>query len=175
MRVFEGSAADLCYKHFGSERMTEWSPEYHAMQQRMAEDFEHRWGPDGGPSRLGQPAPTNAGPRPWTPTIPPAEVMWMQQLRSAHTARFQQELLATLATRPPGRRIRYLRVVLGWSQRTAARQLGISQRTLIRHEQGHHRTQSARASLLARVGMLELAHANEILAYVARRREHASL
>ena len=97
----------------------------------------------------------------------------MQQLRSAHTARFQQELLATLASRPPGWRIRYLRVVLGWSQRTAATQLGISRRTLIRHEQGQHRTQSARVSLVARLGMLELAHANEILAYVARRREHA--
>ena len=165
--------------------MTEWSPEYHAMQQRMAEDFERRWGPDGGPSRLGQPAPTNAGPRPATPTdatsrlatptIPPADLAWMQQLRSAHTARFQQELLATLASRPPGRRIRYLRAVLGWSQRTAASQLGISRRTLIRHEQGQHRTHSARVSLLARLEMLELAHANEILAYVDRRREPASL
>ena len=153
------------------------------MQRRMAEDFERRWGPDGGPSRLGQPAPTNAGPRPAAatdaplrlamPTIPPADLAWMQQLRSAHTARFQQELLATLASRPPGLRIRYLRAVLGWSQRIAATQLGISRRTLIRHEQGHHRTSSARASLLMHLGMLELAHANEILAYVARRREHA--
>ena len=97
----------------------------------------------------------------------------MQQLRGAHTARFQEELLATLASRPAGRRIRYLRVVLGWSQRATATQLGISRRTLIRHEQGHHSTQSARISLLMHLGMLELAHANEILAYVERKREPA--
>jgi DNA-binding XRE family transcriptional regulator len=69
-------------------------------------------------------------------------------------------------------RIRYLRNALGWNQRTAAAQLGISVRTLIRHEQGHHRTSSTRLALLLRLLELELAHVNQIQAYVDRRRDH---
>jgi len=93
----------------------------------------------------------------------------VDQLRSTHTARSTAELLATLASRASGWRIRYLRTVLGWNQRTAAARLGISVRTLIRHEQGHHRTSSTRLALLLRLLELELTHANEILAYVDRR------
>ena len=89
---------------------------------------------------------------------------------ATHTARFRAELLATLASRASGWRIRYLRTVLGWNQRTAAAQLGISVRTLIRHEQGHHRTSNTRLALLLRLLELELTHANEILAYIDRRR-----
>ena len=38
-----------------------------------------------------------------------------------------------------GQRIRNLRIVLGWSQREAALHLGVSRRTIIRHEQGRNR------------------------------------
>jgi len=71
-----------------------------------------------------------------------------------------------LASRPSGLRIRYLRNALGWNQRTAAAQLGISRRTLIRHEQGHNRTSNTRLELMLRLLELELTDANEILAYV---------
>jgi DNA-binding XRE family transcriptional regulator len=65
----------------------------------------------------------------------------------------------------PGQRIRNLRLVLGWTQRTAATELGISVRTLIRHEQGHHRTPWLRLPLLRRLCQMEREHADQIIAY----------
>jgi len=162
-----------------------WSKEYLEMEQRIANqpyDYERRLGPNccthrGPPYPWDQPAATNAGPRPAAPNnatprrvTQPCEFACVDQSRSVHTARFTAELLATLASRPSGLRIRYLRNALGWNQRTAAMQLGISRRTLIRHEQGHNRTSSTRLALMLRLLELELTHANEILAYVDRRR-----
>jgi DNA-binding transcriptional regulator YiaG len=177
MRVLEHSAADLCYKQFGSGTM---SKEFLAWQQEMA-NRANDFGRDRGPYPSGQPAPTNAGPRPAAPNtaasrrVQPGEGLCAEQLRSTHTARFTAELLATLASRPSGWRIRNLRTVLGWNQRTAAAQLGISVRTLIRHEQGHHRTSSTRLALMLRLLELELNHANQILAYVDSRRDYAQV
>ena len=164
--------------------MMSWSKEYLAMEQRIAnrdDDLERRLGPNycthrGPPYPWDQPAATNAGPRPSAPdTATPrvtrtGESVCVEQLSSGHTERFKAELLAMLASRPSGLRIRYLRNALGWNQRTAAMQLGISRRTLIRHEQGHNRTSSTRLALMLRLLELELTHANEILAYVDRRR-----
>jgi len=160
-----------------------WSKEYLEMERRIANqhhdcgrevDSRHTTHRVSYP--LDQPAATNAGPRPALDTAPsrrvtqPGESVCVDQLRSTHTAQFTAELLATLAGRPSGLRIRYLRTVLGWNQRTAAAHLGISARTLIQHEQGHHRTSSTRLALLLRLLELELTHANRILAYVDRRR-----
>jgi DNA-binding XRE family transcriptional regulator len=158
-----------------------WSKEYLEMEQRIANrDYDYERKVDPRSTHRGPPypwdQPTNAGPRPAAPNTAPSrrvtqpdESVCVDQLRSAHTERFKAELLTTLASRPSGLRIRYLRTVLGWNQRTAAAQLGISRRTLIRHEQGHHRTSSTRLSLLLRLLELEAAHSAQILAYVHSR------
>ena len=73
-----------------------------------------------------------------------------------------------LQAMPPGQRIRNLREILGWTQRRIAEQLGISVRTVIRHEQGHHRTASLRFSILRRLRQLEFEHADEIIRYLSR-------
>jgi len=93
---------------------------------------------------------------------------WVQELRSEHAAGFRNELLRRLDFRPPGERIRTLRAVLGWTQRTAGEELGISMRTLIRHERGHHRTPWTRLQLVLRLRELESEHAQELIAFLTR-------
>ena len=70
-----------------------------------------------------------------------------------------------------GLRIRNLRLALGWTQSMAAIELGISVRTLIRHEQGHHRRPWVRLPLLLKLGDLESAYAGEILVDVKKDRK----
>jgi transcriptional regulator with XRE-family HTH domain len=65
-----------------------------------------------------------------------------------------------------GQRIRNLRIVLGWSQREAALQLGVSRRTIIRHEQGRNRHPWVRLSLLERLRELESTYAGELIIYL---------
>ena len=162
--------------------MSGWSKEYLAWERELANrdmsDLERRLDPHysthKGPYPWNQPAPTNAGPRSEAPNATSRQVMqssefvWVEQLRSEHTARFRDELLTTLASRPSGLRIRTLRALLGWTQRTAATQLRISVRTLICHERGHHRRFWPRLSLLERLRELESEHAQELIAYLTR-------
>ena len=75
-----------------------------------------------------------------------------------------------------GQRLRELRRALGWTQRMAAVELGITVRTVIRHENGQHRTPWVRLPLLLKLRDLERVCAEEILAYLARgEREHSWL
>jgi DNA-binding XRE family transcriptional regulator len=94
----------------------------------------------------------------------PAEVQ--QQLRDS-----SQEL------KPFGQRLREVRRALGWTQRMAAIELGITVRTVIRHENdGQHRTPRVRLPLLLKLRDLERECAEEILVYLAHEeREHSWL
>ncbi|SRR5216683_7231983 len=65
-----------------------------------------------------------------------------------------------------GQRIRNLRIVLGWSQREAALHLGVSRRTVIRHEQGRNRHPWLRLPLLLRLRELESTYAGELIVYL---------
>ncbi len=100
---------------------------------------------------------------------------WVQHLRGEQAVHFKAELRRRLQVMPSGLRIRNLRALLGWTQRMAAVQLGISVRTVIRHEQGRNRhPQWPRLSLLRRLRELESDYAEELIAYLARGgREHA--
>ena len=69
------------------------------------------------------------------------------------------------AAMPSGRRIYLLRRALGWTQSRVALELGISRRTVIRHEQGHTRRRWACLSLHHDLCQLEYAHAEQIIAY----------
>ena len=74
---------------------------------------------------------------------------------------------------PFGQRLRELRRALGWTQRMAAIELGITVRTVIRHENGQHRTPWVRLPLLLKLRDLERVCAEAILAYLANvGREH---
>ena len=91
---------------------------------------------------------------------------WVQELRDEEAELFQSKLWRRLQVVPCGQRIRNLRAILGWTQRTAAAQLGISVRTLIRHERGHHRTPWPRLQLVLRLRELESEHGQELIAYL---------
>jgi len=66
---------------------------------------------------------------------------------------------------PFGQRIRELRRARGWTQRQAGYALGVSTRTVIRHEKG--RTRRPWWSLLVTVRRLEEAYPAELVAYRA--------
>jgi DNA-binding XRE family transcriptional regulator len=67
---------------------------------------------------------------------------------------------------PFGQRIRELRRARGWTQRQAGYALGVSRRTVIRHERG--RTRRPWWSLLETVRRLEEAYAGELRDYLVR-------
>lgn len=67
---------------------------------------------------------------------------------------------------PSGQRIGTLRRVLRWTQSRAAAELGVSRRTIIRHEQGRHPW--IRWSLLCRLRELEFAYEQQLLAHLWR-------
>jgi DNA-binding XRE family transcriptional regulator len=113
----------------------------------------------------GRPAPA-ASSRPPRPSTVNADLAWIQQLRGEQSTQFKAEVLRRLQLMPGGQRVRCLRAVLGWTQRVAADQLGISTRTLIRHEQGHHRTPWLRYPLPQRLLELESLYAEQIIAYL---------
>jgi DNA-binding XRE family transcriptional regulator len=122
--------------------------------------------------------PNYSGHHPWShpttstgrsrPMAPVGDFAWVQVLRDEQAAQFNSKLLRRLDSVPSGQRIRNLRVVLKWTQGTAALQLGISVRTLIRYEQGYHRTFWPRVPLLRRLRELESEHAQELIAYLTR-------
>ena len=69
-------------------------------------------------------------------------------------------LLVVRACLPFGQRIRDLRRALGWTQREAGEQLGVSRRSIIRYEQG--RSSPIRSVTLLALRRLESAHAREL-------------
>jgi hypothetical protein len=98
---------------------------------------------------------------------------WVQDFRDSQAAQFKAELWRRLQLMPSGQRIRNLRTVLGWPQSIAAKQLRISVRTVIRHEQGRNRTPWLRLPLLERLRELESIYAEQLISYLARGgREH---
>lgn len=56
---------------------------------------------------------------------------------------------------PFGMRLRKLRHALGWTQSMAAMMLGISTRTVIRHEKGQHRRRAVLTPMLLKLRALE--------------------
>jgi DNA-binding XRE family transcriptional regulator len=81
---------------------------------------------------------------------------------SPRTNRLNRVLLGMTS----GERIRNLRATLGWTQSVAAKELGVSLRTVIRHEKGHRRAPWLRLPLLRRLCELEREHADQIVAYL---------
>jgi DNA-binding XRE family transcriptional regulator len=69
---------------------------------------------------------------------------------------------------PFGQRLREVRLALGWTPSMIADELGISVRTVIRHEQGSNRTGRPHLRVLLRLRELESRYAAEVLAYLAR-------
>jgi len=67
-----------------------------------------------------------------------------------------------------GEHIFALRKALGWTQEQAAAELGISRRSVIRHEQGQHLRPRMRKSLEKRLRQLEADHAEQLAAYLGR-------
>lgn len=103
---------------------------------------------------------------PGSPKEPRDDRTWVADLRNQQEARFNAELKRGLERLPSGQRIHVLRTVLGWSQGQAAMELGISRRTVIRHEQGQHRHPWMRLSLLERLRELESIYAEQLATYL---------
>ena len=112
----------------------------------------------------------NYGSRPscGKPVLQASDFAWVQELRDELAAQFKAELRRRLQVLPSGQRIRSLRTVLGWTQSMAAEQLGISVRTVIRHEQGRNRLPWLRLPLLERLRELESIYAEQLIAYLGR-------
>jgi DNA-binding XRE family transcriptional regulator len=91
-----------------------------------------------------------------------------QAVRDKPLAPSIPELQQRLVLMPSGARIRSLRRALGWTQQRAADELGISKRTLIRHERGQPRRPGMRSSLLLRLCELESVHEPQLLSYLSR-------
>jgi DNA-binding XRE family transcriptional regulator len=101
----------------------------------------------------------------------PGAMAW--PLRPEEIAQRREELSRRLSVLTSGRRILHLRHALGWSQRRAAMELGISRRTLIRHEQGLYGSQWTRNALLMRLQQVEATHEELLIAYARSRRLQA--
>ena len=89
----------------------------------------------------------------------------LEAWREERQTQMGQVLRNSVVCLPFGQRIRNLRRLLGWSQRTAARHLGVSVRTVIRHERGERRRPQ---EMLVTVRALEDAHAEEIIALMVQ-------
>ena len=118
-----------------------------------------------GPSPSDHPAPRSAESR---PTMKPGDFEWMQTWRDEQAAKLKTELRFQLKVMPPGQRIRTLRAVLGWTQRRIAMELGVSMRTVIRHERDQRRTLWLRLPVLLRLRQLESDHEEELVAFFTR-------
>jgi DNA-binding XRE family transcriptional regulator len=98
---------------------------------------------------------------------------WIQAWHDEQAAKLKAELRFQLQVMPSGQRIRNLRSLLGWTQRRVAMELGISMRTVIRHERGQRRTPWLRLSLLLRLRELESDHEGKLIAFFTHTgREH---
>jgi DNA-binding XRE family transcriptional regulator len=168
----------MWYKQFGTYQMSERDAK--TSGDRLPSRVERRpayadssWQPGMDPNYS-----SHVGPYPWDdmpatsvnscPTKKAADFAYKQAWGSKRAEQNPAELLQQLRLTPPGQRIRNLRVVLGWTQAMAAVQLGISTRTVIRHEQGRNRRPWLRLPLLLRLCELESDHAEQLIAYLAR-------
>jgi DNA-binding XRE family transcriptional regulator len=107
------------------------------------------------------------------PTMSGGDFAWIQAWHDEQAVQLKTELLHRLFVMPSGPRIRNLRAALGWTQEMAALRLGVSRRTVIRHEQAQHRRPWPRLELLFKLRELESDHAEELIAYLSRAgREH---
>lgn len=88
-------------------------------------------------------------------------------LPSQQEARSNAEFKRGLERLPSGQRIHLLRTALGWTQGQAAMELGISRRTVIRHEHGQHRHPWIRLSLLERLRELESIYVEQLTTYLS--------
>jgi DNA-binding XRE family transcriptional regulator len=79
----------------------------------------------------------------------------------------QVEMRRRLWGMSSGAHIRLLRTVLGWTQERAAVELGISRRSVIRHEKGQHLRPWMRISLEMRLRQLEAEYAEQLAAHLA--------
>jgi hypothetical protein len=118
----------------------------------------HGGGPEERPVSAGSNLPrsmdpnysTHTGPYPWDhlapssvgsrPTMQAGDFSWIRAWHDEQAAKFKAELRFQLLVMPSGQRIRNLRNLLGCTQRRAAMELGVSMRTVIRHERSPHRT-----------------------------------
>ena|SRR5215813_1055965 len=96
--------------------------------------------------------------RPWQPADPPA---WVQEIRNQQALVLRVELYRHLDGMTAGQRIRMLRTVRAWTQERAALELGVSRRTIIRHE---HREHQPQFSLWERLRKLESDNAELLVA-----------
>jgi len=110
--------------------------------------------------------------KPYRSAAQAANYAWLQGVLDQHATRLKSELQRQLEWRPSGARIRTLRAVRGWTQRMAARELGISVRTLIRHEQSQNRYGRLRFDPHIRLRALESGYAEQIVAYITRIPDH---
>ena len=94
-----------------------------------------------------------------------AEYERTQALRNQQSARSIPELPQRPILLSAGPRIRALRRALGWTQQQAAMELGVSRRTVIRHERGQHRRSETRQSLSQRLSELESIYTQRLLAH----------
>jgi DNA-binding XRE family transcriptional regulator len=92
----------------------------------------------------------------------------VQVQEDGENATLKADLSRRLHALGSGQRIRHLRRALRWTQREAAAEVGISRRTLIRHEQGQYSSRCSRLSMLMRLRDLESDHAEQLIAYFAR-------
>jgi len=71
----------------------------------------------------------------------------VQVQEDEENATLKADLSRRLHALGSGQRIRHLRRALRWTQREAAAEVGISRRTLIRHEQGQYSSRCSRLSM----------------------------
>jgi hypothetical protein len=93
---------------------------------------------------------------------------WVQDLRNEQSAEFRAELRRRLQVLPSGRRIRHIRSILEWTQHRVAVELGVSVRTVIRHERAQNRRPWMREEMLLRLRKLESDYADQLIAYLGR-------
>jgi DNA-binding XRE family transcriptional regulator len=88
----------------------------------------------------------------------------LEAWREGQKVQIAQVLRNSVVGKPFGKRIRNLRMVLGWSQRKTAEHFGVSVRTVIRHERGE--SFRLRLPMLQRLRALEADNAEELIAYL---------
>ena len=86
-------------------------------------------------------------------------------LRPEEKAQRREELDRRLDALTSGQRIFHLRTSLGWSQRQAALELGVSRRTLVRFERGLYGNYWTRPAMLMRLRQLELTHEERLIMF----------
>ena len=102
------------------------------------------------------------------PTRQSSDFAWVRTLREGHEGWFRAEFWTRLEAMPAGPRIRHLRRVFGWTQKRAADELGVSVRTVIRHERGQQHRPWPNSEWLWRLSKLERDHESQLFACFSR-------